>query len=519
MSAANMQEQSLPMEVVAKAVDLQPQHLSVAPQARVKAVDRSQLLFKVVDVERLIEEDHPARAIWEFVGKLDLRAFYADIAAVEGVAGREAWDPRVLISVCIYAYSRGIGSAREVSRRCAYEPAFQWLAGLGVINYHSLSDFRVDYDQDLQELFQQVLGVLTAQGLVSLQRVMQDGTKIKACASTQSFRRQGRLQQCLQAAREQVQAMGDPCVDQPQRQKAAALRAARERQERVHKALEELKKIQQSKPSQQEKEAARASSSDPEARNMKQADGGFSPSYNVQLTTDAKHKIVVGTAVSQSANDYAQLLPAMQRLEQTQAKKPEQTVADTGYTTRENIAQMAAAGIDFIGSFRDSEKAAAAELKKHGVSPQFYPHAFSYHAEQDSYRCPAGQSLHHRLERHRRGRLEHGYEADSKVCAACPFKPQCCPRVESRRITRIVEGPEVEEFLAKMASDASKNIYRQRSEVAEFPNAWIKQKLGLRQFRLRGSLKVHLEVLWAALTYNIQQWIRLCWRPSQTAAA
>ena len=119
-----------------------PKASAEAPTARasIKPVERNQMMMKPIDVERLIEEDHPARAIWEFVGKLDLSAYEQPIEAVEGVAGRPVWDPRLLISLWIYAYSRGMGSAREISRRLAYDPAFQWLAGLEVINHHTISD-------------------------------------------------------------------------------------------------------------------------------------------------------------------------------------------------------------------------------------------------------------------------------------------------------------------------------------------------------------------------------------------
>ena len=180
-----------------------------AVQPRVKPVDRSQLTWQMLDVERLIEPDHAARAIWELVGRLKLDGFYAPIEAVEGSAGRTPWDPRLLVSLWIYAYSRGISSAREIARRCTYEPAFQWLCGLGEINHHTLSDFRVDHDASLRELFVQVLGVLSGEGLVSLERVMHDGTRIKAFAGADSFRREERLKEHLEAARKQVEAMGD----------------------------------------------------------------------------------------------------------------------------------------------------------------------------------------------------------------------------------------------------------------------------------------------------------------------
>jgi len=176
----------------------------VPAPARVKSIDRSQMLWRSVDVEQLIEEDHPARAIWELTGQLDLGGFYAPIAAVEGSAGRTPWDPRLLVSLWVYALSRGVSSAREVARRCEYEPGFQWLCGLEPINYHTLSDFRTQHGPALQELFVQVLGVLSAQKIVNLERVMHDGTKIQAQASRDSFHREPTLQAHLEAARQQV---------------------------------------------------------------------------------------------------------------------------------------------------------------------------------------------------------------------------------------------------------------------------------------------------------------------------
>ena len=131
---------------------------------RLELVNRQQMVWRAVDVERLIEEDHPARAIWECVGHLDLSAFREVIAAVEGRAGRPALDPQLLISLWIYAYSEGVGSAREIARLCEYHPAYQWLTGLEPVNYHSLSDFRVDHQAALDQLFTQVLGWLSAEG-------------------------------------------------------------------------------------------------------------------------------------------------------------------------------------------------------------------------------------------------------------------------------------------------------------------------------------------------------------------
>jgi len=491
---------------------------AAAARPRVKPVDRSQLTWQMLDVERLIESDHPARAIWELVGRVKLEGFYAPIEAVEGTAGRTPWDPRLLVSLWIYAYSRGISSAREIARRCTYEPAFQWLCGLGEINHHTLSDFRVDHDKSLRELFVQVLGVLSSEGLVSLERVMHDGTRIKACAGSDSFRREERLKEHLAAARQQVEAMGDPREEEPARKRAARRRAVRERQERLEQALEELEQIREAKRA--DKAQARASQSDPQARVMKQSDGGFAPSYNVQLSTEASHRIIVGAGVSQSGSDFVHLIGAVAQVEQNLGNKPAQVVVDGGFTSRENIMAMAEQGVDMIGSLPEANPSSAGQQRQRGVSEKFHLDQFSYDAQQDIYRCPAGASLTPKGREFCPGVVFHKYVAKAEVCGVCPFRSECCPgnQHHGRSVVRAVHSPVVRQFAEKMQTEAAKSIYRQRGAVAEFPNAWIKDKLGLRQFRLRGLRKVGLEVLWAALTYNIQQWIRLSWRPGLVPA-
>lgn len=486
---------------------------------RLKAVDRSQLMLRTVDVEQLIEEDHPARAIWVFTGRLDWSRYLGSIQAVQGVAGREAWDPRLLASLWIYAYSRGIGSAREVTRRCGYDPAFQWLTGLQVVNYHTLADFRVGYQRELDELFAQTLGLLSAEGLITLERVMHDGSKIKACAGADSFRREERIRAHLEAAREQVAAMGDPHAEPSARQRAARQRAQRERTQRLEQALEELAKIRDVKAGSA-KEQARVSQSDPEARIMKQGDGGYAPSYNAQLSTDAAHGLIVGVGVSQCGSDYGELVAAVERVEHSTGHKPQEVVVDGGFTSRENVVALAERGVEMIGSLAAHNAQAAGQLQRRGVAEAFYPQAFVYDAQQDLYRCPAGTLLRHDGQEKGAGIVHHLYRAPAATCADCPFKSQCCPQNQSmgRRISRAVEAPVVEAFKAKMQTEAAKAIYRRRGPVAEFPNAWIKAKIGLRQYRVRGLSKVSMETLWACLTHNIQQWIRLSWRVQLQAA-
>ncbi len=253
---------------------------------------------------------------------------------------------------------------------------------------------------------------------------------------------------------------------------------------------------------------------------MKQSDGGFAPSYNAQLSTDAAHGLIVGVGVTQAGTDYNELVGAVERVEESTGQKPKQMVADGGFTSRENILAMDARGIDLIGSIGEYSEQSTGQLRRRGVAEAFYPQAFADDAEQDVYRCPAGEVLRHDSQERKIGVVHHRYRAPATVCAACAFKAQCCPQNESqgRTISRAVEASAVQAFTAKMQTAEAKAIYRLRGAVAEFPNAWIKTKIGLRQFRVRGLLKVGLETLWACLTYDIQQWIRLSWRPARSLA-
>src|SRR5271163_285002 len=482
---------------------------------RLVAVNRQQMVMRAVDVELLIEEDHSARSIWELVGRLDLSLYYAAIAAVEGRAGREHTDPQVLISLWLYAYSRGISSGREVARRCEYEPAFQWLCAPEPVSHRTLSGFRSDHQAALNDLFVQVLGMLSAEGLITLERVTLDGTKIKANAGGNTFRGREKIVAHLAAAREQVRVLNAQAEEEEKltkRQAAAKRRAARQRASRLEAALREVERLQREKLHDRKTFVARASSTDPEAHVMRNGEGGTVPSYNVQLVTDTQHGLVVNVEATTDAIDYRQLHPALERCEKKLGRAPQQIVADGDYTNHASVQAAATHGVDFYGSWQDSWK--ATERDAQGRSAAFLSSAFPYDAAQDVFRCPAGETLRHRAVLNRgHGVRTRVYRAPKEACHTCALREQCAPpgaRPGWRRsITRIEEPSETTAFKAKMKTEVARQIYAQRSRVAEFAHAWIKERCGLRQFRCRGRLKATMEATWACLTYNLMRWFGL----------
>lgn len=248
---------------------------------------------------------------------------------------------------------------------------------------------------------------------------------------------------------------------------------------------------------------------------MQQPGGGFAPGYNVQISSDAKADLIVGMGVTQAANDTGELVPAVERVETNLGEVPQQVVVDGGFINQGTIVAMEGQGIDLIGPMPDHASQTVAALEKRGVTPEFFPQAFRYDAERNCYVCPAGRDLAFESQEKSEGSARYRYRAKLADCQSCPSKGKCCPQSQRRSLVRSEEPPEVRRHREKMASESAREIYKQRSQIAEFPHAWIKEKFGLRKFRVRGLVKVRIEALWACLTYNICQWIRLCWRPQQ----
>lgn len=489
--------------------------------AKLREINRAQMMMAQIAVEELIGPDHKARAIWELAGRMNLSGFAELLKTRKGEVGRAAWDPRLLVSIWVYAYSEGISSAREIERLMQWEPGLQWLAGLDRVNHHTLSDFRVEHRKALDDLFAQLLAMLQSSGMLSLERVMHDGTKIRAQAGSDTFRREKTLREHLAEARTVVRSMGDPRAEtgERDRREAARERAAQERQQRLDEAVQEWEKLAAGQ-SEKEKEQLRVSETEPEARRMRHGDNAIAPSYNAQLTTSAENKIIVNAWLTQCSSDAQSLMPSLEQVQKRMQETPAQVVVDGGYTNRDNIRACAEKKIDLVGSMPDSEERSAAAMKAAGIDPAFAPHHFKILEPGQRIQCPAECILTYVRQIQKREDIYHQFQARGEDCMVCRYQSQCCPRKPAQGRTvaiRTAEQSDVAAFRSKMKEPAMEAIYKQRGPVAEFPHAWIKEKLGLRKFRVRGLMKAGSELLWACLTYNIMQFLRLS-RPVPTAA-
>jgi transposase len=312
-------------------------------EPRLRLAVRDQIVMHWEAVDDLISEDHRARMVWAYVEGLDLSPLLEKFAAVEGAVGRAGTDPRILLTLWLYATIEGIGNARELDQLCELHAAYKWICGGVSLNYHTLSDFRVQHGAFLDELLTRSVAALLKSGVVELKRVAQDGLRVRASAGSSSFRRRPTLERLLEEARQQVEALkaeldGDRAAAH-QRQKAARQRAAEERAKRVGEALEELAKIEAKKPAGKVDEA-RASTTDPKARRMKMACGGFRPAYNLQLLTDTATQIVVGVDLINVGSDKGQMRPMHEQVQKRHSLTPEEYLADGDFTVADDIEHL-----------------------------------------------------------------------------------------------------------------------------------------------------------------------------------
>jgi transposase len=412
---------------------------------RLRVPHRDQVEMHWCSLDELVDTDSPARIVWSLVCKLDLDAWLRDIKAIEHHVGRDATDPRLLVALWVLATLKGIGSAREVARLCKEHLLYKWLCGGVSVNYHTLADFRSQGGEKWDELLTQIVATLMAEGLVTMQRVAQDGMKVRADAGSSSFRRTERLEGFLDEARQQVETLKQLAETNPdeltQRQRAARERAAKERQERIEEAIRQCDSLRQeredaAKKSGRKPTEARASTTDPEARVMSFSDGGSRPGYNVQYATDTATGIIVGVEVTQARSDIAELTPMLDQLENRYQRHPDEVLVDGGFVSLEEIESSEKRGSKVYAPVRNEEK-----QKQAGKDP---------------------------FARKRN---------DSKETAA---------------------------WRKRMGEEASKVVYRLRAQTAEWVNALCRNR-GFRHMPVRGQTRCRIVATLYAITHNLIQ--------------
>lgn len=328
---------------------------------RMREPERRQVELRPVDLDSLLAADHAARVIWHYVERLDLKVLEDAIGAREHTPGQAPASPRLLLALWLYATSQGVGSARALERLCESHDAYRWLCGGVSVNYHGLADFRSGHGELLDRLLTHNIAALMADNVIELAEVVQDGVRVRAGAGASSFRRRQSLHKHLKKARRLVEYLKRETDEDPdasnRRIKAAQERAAREREQRVAAALDKLAEIEAererrgktNKKQVAKQKEPRASTTDPQARVMKMADGGFRPAYNCQLGTVAEGQIVVDVAVDTTGSDRGLLRPMLERLRQRYESLPRRYLVDGGFHKNDDTEWAAGEGVLVYG--------------------------------------------------------------------------------------------------------------------------------------------------------------------------
>jgi transposase len=493
-------------------------------QARIRRAVRNQVEWEPRSLDEILPEQHPARAIWGLLERLDLSEFYAKILSFVDGPGRPASDPMVLLALWMLAIVEGIGSARRLASLTRLHDAYRWVRGGVPVNYHQLSAFRVGHQAELDELLTQLIATLMRVGLVSLKRVAQDGAKIAASAGASSMRSQLSLEEALAAAREQIKAVArqrdEPDSQVTARQQAARERAARERVERLERAINEELPLVQAVKERQRKQAGkkraakikepRVSTTDPTARVMKQADGGFGVDYNLQLVTDTGSQIIVGVRVTNQGADQGLALPLEREVEARTGQQPGAYLMDGGYVDLGDIATLEAQGTAVYAPPKkrtaDAEPAPASTEGPAAAGPA--PPGTAGDPEAERERGQVGSTR----------AAEPGEpaapatpplgatpEAQADPTSAAQEEPEPQPKGQAKK-PEPEDPPEIKNWRERMETDEAKKIYRERASTAECVNAQVKGRYGLRRFLVRGVPKVTCVVLLVALTHNLMRW-------------
>ena len=428
-------------------------------QPRLREPNRWQVELRASDLESLLAEDHRARLVWGYVERQDLSKLIEAIKARGSNAGRAAIDPRVLFALWLYATLDGVGSGREVQRLSQEHDAYRWICGGVSVNYHALNDFRSGNVRLMDEVLTDNVAALAAAGAISLERVAQDGMRVRADAGAASFRRQASLQEHLSQASELVQAMKKQARTDPgqarRKARAAQQRAAQEREERIRAALEQLPEVAAAKKRNGGKpEDARASTTDADARVMKMGDGGFRPAFNVQFATTCEEQVIVGVAVVNAGSDMAQLAPMVEQVEKRLGRSPQQWLVDGGFPAHEQI------------------DAVEGKTELYAPVPEPRPTAqkdAKSHANEDDPGNEAKPDKHEPK------------PGDSKAVA---------------------------QWRQRMASDEAKELYKQRAATAECVNAQARNR-GLLRMPVRGLARVRCVVGLFVLAHNLMRMVKL----------
>ena len=456
----------------------------------------------------LLPEDHECRLYQDLFEQLDTITLENESSH----KGQNAYHPKLIVSVLIYAYSRGVFSSREIEKRCNEDISFMFIAQMNCPNFRVLSDFRKDNADFFHDCFKQTVKLAMELKLASLGHISLDGSKFKANSSkhkAMSYKRLKEKEQALIMEIDDLIAKANRCdeeenrayKDQTDYEIPEDLKYKKDRLARVKDAKEALEKREQAlNPGKEIEDKKQISFADKDARIMGKK-GDFDYRYNGQICVDEDNQIIVGQHLSQQANDKQEVTTALESIEESTGKLPRSMSLDNGYMSGNNLEALEASSVDAYIATDKGEKTHKIPLD--GSDRKLVKADFKYNETSDSFTCPGGQQLEMKRQTKDGSKI---YQGKSKICADCLYKSRCCQssKGEARTIRTDDKEPLRQQMNAKMEEEQSKALYKKRKVIVEPVFGQIKNS-GFRGFSVRGKEKVAGEFSLVCATHNLKK--------------
>jgi transposase len=456
----------------------------------------------------LLADDHECYLYSDIFQQLDTSSVESHYKLI----GQNAYHPRQIISILIYAYSRGVFSSREIERRCNEDLSFMFIAQMNCPNFRVLSDFRKNNSAFFHDCFKQTVQLAIELKLASLGHISLDGSKFQANSSKHKAMSYGRLKEKEQALSQEIDDLiekASRCDDEEDQ--AYKDQTGYEIPENLKYKKARLKQIKEAKVALEEREDAlnpgkliadkkQISFADKDARIMGKK-GNFDYQYNAQISVDEDHQIIVGQHLSQKANDKQEIEPALIAVEETTGTLPNKLSADNGYMSGDNLQALQESPVDPYIATNKGEKNHKLELDE--TERKLVKADFNYDEATDTFTCPGQQKL---------GVVSQGkdgsrtYQGDIKVCNDCPYKSRCCQSTKGEARTINTDDKEAlrQQMNNKMEEEESKAIYKQRKVIVEPVFGQIKNT-GFRGFSVRGKEKAAGEFSLVCAVHNLKK--------------
>ena len=459
----------------------------------------------------LLPEDHECYLYHDLFQQLDtieLESHYSH-------KGQNAYHPKLIVSILIYAYSHGVFSSREIERRCNEDLSFMFIAQMNCPNFRVLSDFRKDNADFFHDCFKQTVLLAMVLGLASLGHISLDGSKFKASSSKHKAMSYGRLKEKEKELTQEIEtlvAQANRCdkeEDQTYKDKTGYeprddLKFKQDRLTKIQEAKEALERREEElNPGKPIEDKKQISFADKDARIMGKK-GQFDYQYNPQISVDEDNQMIIGQHVSQNANDKKELEPELEAIKKTTGQLPDKLSMDNGYLSGDNLDVIQSSGVDAYVATNKGEKKNKVPLED--SERKIVKSDFEYNEADNSFNCPGDQKLIMISESSDGLRK---YQGDSEVCIKCPFRDRCCQSTKGAARTITTDDKEPQRLLMnqKMEEEDSKEIYKQRKVIVEPVFGQIKNT-GFRGFSLRGKEKVAGEFSLVCATHNLKKIIK-----------